>query len=157
MKIKVGDNEISVSGKDEKEVIEQASFFSQLPCSCGNCDSKEIGFSHQRPQNQYDYYQMKCKSCGWEFKFGMRKDDGGLFPKPSDNKAKHGWQAPYSGGQGRDEDEDQSQRSHRQEAPRGQSQGKPAPNVRSRQSTPSESDDDQIPFSKPHYLMVGTV
>ncbi len=152
MKIKVGRNEIQVSGKDEREVIEQASFFGQLPAACGHCDSEEIGFCHSCAQNQYDYYFLKCKGCGWEYKMGIRKSDHKLFPKPEKNNDK-GWVAPYQG-PGRDEDEDQSQPPQRRESAPEQRSSRP-PARREIPNEPPDGDDDNIPFARPHYLMVG--
>ena len=148
MKIKVGLNEIQVSGEDEKELIEAASFFGQLPCSCGNCQSQEIGFSHRtalKDGKPCHFYGMRCNSCKWEFKFGVRQDGSGLFPKPSDDSSKGGWQAPYNSGYsaGRDENEDQSRQQYRRDTPQQTRSGRPPVG---RKEEPLPEDEDNVPF-----------
>lgn len=65
---------------------------------CGNCG----GVDHRplyRRIKEYDFYSLQCQGCGWELKFGQRKEDGQLFPKA--------WEAPYEqqgGGENQDAD-----------------------------------------------------
>lgn len=55
---------------------------------CGHCGSPDLRLCHRTPQG-YEYFSVKCESCGYEMKFGQQKDSGKLFPK--------GWEPPYQG------------------------------------------------------------
>lgn len=135
--MKIGQNEVTISGKDEKEIIADASFWGQLPCECGNCQSKEIGFVHSTPSG-YEYFMMKCRSCGYEFKFGIRKEDHKLFPKPEKNNT-GGWVAPFQGG-----NDDYEDRPAPRQAPRQAAPSRPAP--RPAPKKPEYDDGDDVPY-----------
>lgn len=139
LKMKIGQNEVTISGKDEKEIIADASFWGQLPGECGSCHSKEIGFVHSTPSG-YEYYMMKCRGCGYEYKFGIRKEDHKLFPKPEKNNT-GGWVAPFQGGN----DDGYDAPAPRQQAPQRQQPSRPAPRPAPRQQQ-SEYDDTEIPY-----------
>jgi hypothetical protein len=74
---------IGAAGADPKAVFRElgqlAEIFEPDPL-CGECDSPEI-----RPGSQtvdgFDYYFLRCSSCGCELSLAQRRD-GGLFPKP---------------------------------------------------------------------------
>lgn len=136
LKMKIGQNEVTITGKDEKEIIADASFWGQLPGECGSCHSKEIGFVHSTPSG-YEYYMMKCRSCGYEFKFGIRKEDHKLFPKPEKNNTA-GWVPPFQGGGG---DDYEAPALRQQQRPPSRPAPRPAP------KPSSEYDEDDIPFS----------
>lgn len=70
---------------------------------CGNCSSPNLKLVHRTPQG-YDYYDVKCRDCNHELKFGQVKDTGHLFPK--------GWEPPYSS----DEDVDAPSKSKKRPA-----------------------------------------
>lgn len=53
---------------------------------CGNCGSHDLKYDYRQPQG-YEYYSVKCKSCGHELKFGQARESGDLFQK--------GWEPPY--------------------------------------------------------------
>lgn len=134
LKFKVGNIEVAVNGKEEKEAIRNAAFWSQLPCECGACASKNIGFKFSSPQG-YEYYSLICKDCAHEFKFGIRQSDHGLFPKADDNGA-NGWTPPFSGQQ------QQAAPPQRQQAP----PQRPAQRPPQRAPMPMPEPDDDIPF-----------
>jgi len=135
IKTKVGQNEITVSGDDDKDLIKKISFWGQLPKKCGNCESDAIGFGHA-DRSGFDFYFMKCSSCQYEFKFGQKKDHSGLFPKS--NK----WEAPFASS-GNDEEYTPPARPAPRPAPRPAS--RPAPVARNSQVV-DDDDDDIIPM-----------
>ena len=60
---------------------------------CGHCESPNLQYKHSQPLKdgkKCDYYSLVCKDCRYELKFGIRQNDGQLFPK--------GWEEPYQGG-----------------------------------------------------------
>jgi hypothetical protein len=57
---------------------------------CENCKGTDIRPRYAKTQGGYEYYSLLCRQCKWEFKFGQRKNDGGLYPK--------GWEQPYQSG-----------------------------------------------------------
>lgn len=94
MKIKVnlpmGANAIQIEGEvaDFKGLIKNLSAFEGIPTACKNCKGKNLWPNFRQPQGN-TYYSIKCSDCGWEFKYGQKKEGGTLFPK--------GWEAPYEG------------------------------------------------------------
>ena len=64
----------------QKEAVEAAAFFGDLPTKCGKCGCTDLTFTVRRPET-YVYYGLKCKGCLAEFGFGQYKDQSGLFPK----------------------------------------------------------------------------
>ena len=74
-----------------KEMFQDFELLSQLPQSC-SCGSTDIVPGFQLAQKQYEYYWLKCRTCGNEFHLGQRKSDKGLFPKTSD-----GWKPAFKG------------------------------------------------------------
>jgi len=131
--IQVGSNKVVISAENERDLIKQASFFGQLPCQCGNCESPDIGFVHTSPQG-YDFYMLRCKNCDWEYKFGIRKEDHNLFPKPDPN-GKKGWSEPYS---------QSGQQERTEDAPR-QKTGPPPPKPKWPKK-PMVDDEDNLPY-----------
>lgn len=95
---RIGITPIQVEAASLKELFAQTELISQLPSCCGKCTSKDIrpGFSKN---SSFEFFFLRCSECGYEFKLGQRKSDGGLFPKFSD-----GWKPPFK----RSEEEDES-------------------------------------------------
>lgn len=94
-RIKVGSSMvITVQGKDEKDLIEQASFFGELPCKCGRCDSGELAFKYRRTDD-YDFYELVCKACEATYALGQKKEGGKLYPRG--NKETGEWDEKYVG------------------------------------------------------------
>ncbi len=50
---------------------------------CGACGSIEIRYSY-RVVDEYQYYELTCRGCQAQFKFGQKKKGGDLFPKRKD-------------------------------------------------------------------------
>lgn len=76
-----GDAIVEISGNDNKERIEQASFWMTLPKVCPECNAPLI-LSYRRPQN-YPYYGLICTGdVPHECNFGIRRDDTSLFYNP---------------------------------------------------------------------------
>jgi hypothetical protein len=61
---------------------------------CGCCHSSDIRFSF-RVIDKFAFYELACRKCGAQFKFGQRKDGDDLFPKRKDEDgrllANGGW------------------------------------------------------------------
>jgi hypothetical protein len=61
---------------------------------CGCCHSTDIRFS-ARVIDEYDFYELACRKCGAQFRFGQKKKGGDLFPKRKDEDghalANGGW------------------------------------------------------------------
>lgn len=141
LKLKFGQNEVTITGADEKEIFQGASFWGQLPTECGSCKSKEIGLIHSTPSG-YEYYMMKCRGCGYEFKFGIRKEDHKLFPKPEKNNT-GGWVPPY---QGREEEEYESPPPRQQTRQPASRPSGPPQKARIPVVNLPEDEEDEIPF-----------
>ena len=145
LKMKIGQNEVTITGADEKEVFQGASFWGQLLTECGNCKSKDIGLQHQMDQQQQHYYSLKCRGCNFDFKIGQRRD-GFLFPgrkNQETGKIEAKWTPPYQ----RSDDDGYDAPAPRQQATQRQ-QPRPAPRPAPRQQQSSGFDDDvdQIPY-----------
>jgi len=83
---KVGDLTIQVAAENQKDLIEQIAFWSQLPTACPMCGAS-VYLYHRQPQG-YDYYGLKCVgeegdgTNAHECNFGQYKEGGGaLFYK----------------------------------------------------------------------------
>ena len=61
---------------------------------CGCCHSTDIRFS-ARVIDEYDFYELACRKCRAQFRFGQKKKGGDLFPKRKDEDghvlANGGW------------------------------------------------------------------
>jgi len=74
--------EIVCEGKDEKEAIAKAVFFTQ-PDVCGECQSTDIVWGSNKAKTNdgmFTYIKRKCTKCGAESTAGEYKE-GGLFWK----------------------------------------------------------------------------
>ena len=80
---------------------------------CGMCHSTNIRFS-SRVIDEFDFYELACRKCRAQFRFGQKKKGGDLFPKRKDED---GNTLP-NGGWARWEPQSSSQPSHRADDPR---------------------------------------
>ena len=74
--------EVACEGKDEKEVIAKATFFTQ-PDQCGLCKGKNIVWGSNKAKTKdgmFTYIKRKCLDCNAESTAGEYKE-GGLFWK----------------------------------------------------------------------------
>lgn len=156
LKFKIGKAVIEVAGRNEKELIEDASLFYELPCECGLCKSTNLGFRHRRTTD-YDFYEMLCLECRATYAFGQKKEGGGLFPKGKDGD----WEPKYER-QERSDDRGDSRNDRRRDDPpprQGRStereddrRNRHADERRTEkprdreQSRPTADDDSDIPF-----------
>lgn len=62
------------------DFVEKASFYMDLPTTCGLCNSGNLKVQHRVAQD-FDFYSVKCTDCGGELKFGQAKEGRRLFPK----------------------------------------------------------------------------
>jgi hypothetical protein len=137
---------VTIRADKQKEAVEAAAFFGDLPTKCGKCGCSNLTFTVRRPET-FVYYGLKCKDCLAEFQFGQYKDQSGLFPKFNE-----GWKtyqermADQSGG------DDSQQRGgyggqQRGNAPANrQPQGGGRQPARPQGGSGNPGDDDDIPF-----------
>lgn len=96
LKFKIGGIVVEVTGQHEEDAWKEASFWNELPCECGNCQSKLIALRF-RQAKEYDFYELICRECGYTYACGQ-KMGGGLYPRG--NKETGEWDPPYEGGGG---------------------------------------------------------
>lgn len=80
IKTKMGAQVVEAAGSNLKEAIELSTLLSECPTHCGACGKDNIAFSHRQAQG-YDFYAIRCRSCGSEFALGQKREGGALFPK----------------------------------------------------------------------------
>ena len=91
MKIKLqttlGNNlfDVECEVASEKDFFKKFGFFSDMPTECDHCKNKNLAPEYRNAKG-FDYYSIRCKSCGYQLQFGQYKDGSGLFAK--------GWSAP---------------------------------------------------------------
>jgi len=74
--------EVECNGKDEKEALAKATFFTQKDI-CGKCKSQNIVWTSNKAKTEdgmFTYIKRKCLDCGAESTAGEYKE-GGLFWK----------------------------------------------------------------------------
>ena len=85
VKAKIGSTVVEVEGAGIKDVIQALSpyydVFSEK--ECGKCGSQELGVNHRKAKT-FDFYSLKCLSCGYRLDFGQHQEGGTLFPKRKD-------------------------------------------------------------------------
>lgn len=96
-KFKFGSGLLAINAKDEKQLIEQVSFWDECPRECGACQSKNIGMKH-RVAGGYHFYELICRDCGYLYALGQKQDGTGLYPRG--NKETGEWEPPYQGNDG---------------------------------------------------------
>jgi hypothetical protein len=88
---------VEVTADNVKSVVEQASFFQELPSACPVCDAP-VQFTCRHPQG-FDFYGMRCTGQpAHETTFGVHKEGGTLFYKASEP-----WSTWQSGARPEDE------------------------------------------------------
>lgn len=154
MRLKIGGSEIAVAGKNLKELIREASVFSELPCECGLCKSKNIGFKYRMTKDEDEYYEMLCRDCLATYALGQHKNGDTLFPKG--NKDTGGWDEKYErrkdDDRGRDDrknDRQDDRRDSRREEPRGRQQDerRREPERKGGRGADHPDEEDNIPFA----------
>lgn len=96
MNIPVGSTPITIEAENVKELFEATELLGQLPQSCGGCNGTSIRPAYSKTGDGFEFYYLKCNSCGHEFRLGQRKSDQGLFPNFSPEGAhKNGWKPPF--------------------------------------------------------------
>lgn len=50
---------------------------------CGCCQSESLRYSYREVES-FKFYELTCRECTAQFKFGQKKKDGALFPKRKD-------------------------------------------------------------------------
>lgn len=137
---KVGDLTIQVAAEHQRDLIEQMSFWTQLPTECPLCGASVYLF-HRQPQG-YDYYGLKCVgqegdgTNAHECNFGIyREGNGTLFYKADswqDAWTPQGGGYDDDGGEGMDDSDAPPERASDRRQPQqqqgfhGQRSGQPA-------------------------------
>jgi len=78
---------IKVEGDSDKDAMKGVGIFGEILPKCGHCGSDAL-VPTCRSSGGYDYYEVKCTSCGYSLALGQRKE-GGLYPKE--------WKPPFKG------------------------------------------------------------
>jgi hypothetical protein len=82
--IRLGDAmNVTVRSDDQRELIEAAAFFQELPKVCPVCKAQVV-FTARHPQS-FNYYGLRCTGRpSHESTFGVKKEGGSLFYKASE-------------------------------------------------------------------------
>lgn len=147
-RIKVGNSLlITISAGDEKELIEKASFFGELPCKCGKCGGGNIAFKYRKATSRgkdYDFYELTCKDCDATYSLGQRMD-GGLYPRG--NKETGEWDEKYVASDRDARSREPERREAYREERGNERRPAPRPSQRNSENTDREIiEDDDIPF-----------
>jgi hypothetical protein len=74
---------VTVRSDDQREIVEAAAFFQELPKACPVCKSPVV-FTARHPQS-FNYYGLRCTGRpSHESTFGVKKEGGALFYKASE-------------------------------------------------------------------------
>lgn len=117
-------NLVAETAKDLFQNVAQIQELFEAETACGCCQSEEIRFSY-REVGDYKYYELVCRDCGAQFKFGQKKQGGGLFPKRTE-----GGKPLENGGWSKYEpshDDDDTRRPRQQQASRPDNGGASRP------------------------------
>ncbi len=68
------------SGKDLFQQVAEIQEIFEAETKCGACESEDIRYGY-REVDTYKYYELHCRNCDAQFKFGQKKQGGQLFPK----------------------------------------------------------------------------
>ena len=82
--MRLGDGmSVTVRSDDQRELIEAAAFFQELPTACPVCKATVV-FTARHPQS-FNYYGLRCTGRpSHESTFGVKKEGGALFYKASE-------------------------------------------------------------------------
>lgn len=86
--VKLGAVPVQVEADNLKDLIKQASFFSEVPAEC-TCGSTDLVPRHRKHEDN-DFYEIFCKACEQTLGLGQHRTGGTLFVKNGD-----GWKPPY--------------------------------------------------------------
>lgn len=74
---------VTVRSDDQRELVEAAAFFQELPQQCPVCKATVV-FTARHPQS-FNYYGLRCTGRpAHESTFGVKKEGGALFYKASE-------------------------------------------------------------------------
>lgn len=88
--VKFGSVPVQIEAETLKELIQEASFFADVPTEC-QCGSHNLVPRHRNVDDN-DFYEIQCQDCLHTMRLGQyKKENGaGLFVKKSE-----GWHEPY--------------------------------------------------------------
>lgn len=81
-----GKVQFEVEGSNEKDIFRQFAKISEVfdEKRCGQCGKNDLHFvvrSVEKDKKVYEYFEMKCISCGSRLAYGQHQTGGSLFPK----------------------------------------------------------------------------
>lgn len=85
--VKLGGIAVQVEADSIKELIQGASFFTEVPSNCGHCGKGNV-LPHHRQHDGNDFYELVCSDCKHTLSFGQHKTGGTLF-------VKNEWKPPF--------------------------------------------------------------
>lgn len=65
--------------EDIGEAIKELTLLGQLPTTCTNCNKNNVALNHRNAKG-FDFFGVRCLSCGAECRLGQYKE-GGFFVK----------------------------------------------------------------------------
>lgn len=88
LKIKIGRTQLEFEAEDVKKIHRFSSVYGALPEKCDACKSDDIFLSWKSPEG-FNFYVVKCKSCGAELLIHEKKDGGGFYVKADEKMEKY--------------------------------------------------------------------
>lgn len=78
--LKLGNKILKIAGEGtETSIMKALNFWTQLPEVCSCCKSQNIGLTYRRAKEKFDYYGLRCNSCGAELTFHQKMDSGAFY------------------------------------------------------------------------------
>ncbi len=100
-KAKFGSVVVDVEAGTPKELFSALAMYSDIlgDTKCGCCSSENLSFVVRRAgdNNEYTYYERRCRDCRAQLQMGQAKDMVNLFAKRGDHRDTNGW-FQYQGG-----------------------------------------------------------
>lgn len=81
-----GKVQFEIEGSNEKDIFRQFAKISEVfdEKRCGQCGKTDLAFvvrNVEKDKKNYEYFEMKCTSCGARLAYGQHMEGGSLFPK----------------------------------------------------------------------------
>lgn len=73
---------VSVEADNIKKAVKELSPYYDVmgETNCGQCQSEDLALMHRNAKG-YDFYHLRCLSCGAQLDFGQHQEHETLFPK----------------------------------------------------------------------------
>src|SRR5690242_7370309 len=89
--LQINNLSFELAAADAREMFQTIAQFQDIfeaEDKCGMCNSESIRYGFRVTQEGHKYYELQCRDCGAQFKFGQRKQTNELFPKRKDDDGK---------------------------------------------------------------------